>query len=134
MKHVAKICALMAIAMEALTLSACNTTTKAPVADAYLEDNEPISGMFFTTDSVVKVYENEGSYWLLYDDADANMFNVEICVDLETYELVTSTIENGQEMDGELVLNDDYSVEGAAVFTFMPEHGRSVKMECLSIK
>ncbi len=121
MKHVAKICALMAIAMEALTLLACNTTTKAPVAEAYLEDNEPISGMFFTTESVVKVYENEGSYWLLYDDADANMFNVEIAVDLETYQLCLETHKTGKPLVGALVLNDDYSYDDVEVFTFVED-------------
>lgn len=92
-----------------------------PVCEDYLEDNRPSSGMFFTSASVVEEYEYDDAYCLLYDDADANMFNVEICVDLETYQLVCQAIKEGRELVGALVLNDDYSYDGVEVFTFMPE-------------
>lgn len=77
--------------------------------------------MFFTSASVVEEYEYDDAYCLVYDDPDANMFNVEICVDLETYQLVCESIKKGRELVGALVLNDDYSFDGVEVFTFMPE-------------
>ena len=86
-----------------------------------LENNYAISGMFFTSASVVGEYEYDDAYCLLYDDADANMFNVEICVDLETYQMVQSAIKSGEHIVGTLVLNDDYSYGGMEVFTYMPE-------------
>ncbi len=95
--------------------------TETLLIEAYLEDNRPSSGMFFTSDSVVEEYEYGDAYCLLYDDADANMFNVEICVDLETYQLVRQAIKEGRELVGALVLNEDYSYDGVEVFTFMPE-------------
>lgn len=92
-----------------------------PVVQEYLEGNCPVSGMFFTSASVVEEYEYDAAYCLLYDDADANMFNVEICVDLETYQMVCQAIKEGKELVGALVLNEDYSFDGLEVFTFMPE-------------
>lgn len=89
--------------------------------EQYYEDNHPFSGMFFTSESVVEEYEYDDAYCLLYDDADANMFNVEICVDLETYQLVSQAIKDGRELVGTLVLNEDCSCDGVDVFTFMPE-------------
>ena len=121
MKHVAKICVLLAIAIDALTLSACNTITKAPETKVYLEDNHATPGMFFTSESVVEEYEYDDAYILLYDDADANMFNVEICVDLETYQLVMDAIKNDRELVGKLVLNEDYTTEELQVFTYMTD-------------
>lgn len=94
---------------------------KTPEEEQYLEDNKAWSGMFFTSESVVEEYEYDDAYCLLYDDADANMFNVEICVDLETYQAVQQAIKSGNELVGSLVLNDDYSFDGVEVFTFMPE-------------
>lgn len=87
----------------------------------YLEDNKPWPGMFFTSDSVVEEYEYDDAYCLLYDDADANMFNVEIVVDLETYQLVCDAHKNHCELVGTLVLNDDYSYDGVQVFTYMED-------------
>lgn len=87
----------------------------------YSSENRPVSGMFFTTANVVEEYEYDDAYCLLYDDADANMFECEILVDLETYQLVSKHIENGNELVGSLVLNDDYSHDGLEIYTFMPE-------------
>ena len=66
-------------------------------------------------------YEYDDAFCLLYDDPDANMCNVEICVDLETYQAVQKAIKEKREMVGSLVLNDDYSFDGVEVYTFMPE-------------
>ena len=77
--------------------------------------------MFFSTEYVVEEYEYDDAYCLLYDDADANLFECEIIVDLETYQLVRYHIENDKKLVGSLVLNDDYSFDGVEVFTFMPE-------------
>lgn len=92
----------------------------ASLAD-YPSENRPVSGMFFSTEYVVEEYEYDDAYCLLYDDADANMFNVEICVDLETYQAVIDAHNTGTELIGTLVLNDDYSYEGVDVFTYMPD-------------
>lgn len=100
-----------------------NTTNVKSAEDTeyYLEENEPWPGMFFTSESVVEEYEYDDAYCLLYDDADVNMFNVEIVVDLETYELVCDAHKNNRKLVGTLVLNDDYSFDGVQVFTYMED-------------
>lgn len=126
MKSATAFCAALIIAIGAQLLYA-NTRSESIVCapasetEAYLEDNKAWSGMFFTSESVVEEYEYDDAYCLLYDDADANMFNVEICVDLETYQLVCQSIKEGRKLVGTLVLNDDYSYDGVEVFTFMSE-------------
>lgn len=87
----------------------------------YPSENHPVSGMFFSTEYVVETYEYDDAYCLLYDDADANLFECEIIVDLETYQLVCKHIKEGKKLVGSLVLNDDYSYNGLKVFTFMPD-------------
>ena len=87
----------------------------------YMEDNKAWPGMFFSTENVVEEYEYDDAYCLLYDDADANMFDVEICVDLETYQMVQSATKSGNHIVGTLVLNDDYSYDDVEVFTYMTE-------------
>lgn len=87
----------------------------------YPSENHPFSGMFFSTEYVIEEYEYDDAYCLLYDDADANLFECEIIVDLETYQLVQKHIENNRKLVGSLVLNEDYSHNGLEVFTFMPE-------------
>lgn len=88
---------------------------------AYIEDNRAISGMFFSSDNVTEEYEYDDAYCLLYDDPDANMFGVEIVVDLETYQRVLEAHRSGSTLLGSLVLNDDHSYDGVEVFTFMPD-------------
>lgn len=125
MKASTKFCAILAIALGSHMLYAHTTSNdnapEAPETEVYLEDNHATPGMFFTSESVVEEYEYDDAYILLYDDADANMFNVEICVDLETYQAVQQAIKSGNELVGSLVLNDDYSFDGVEVFTFMSE-------------
>lgn len=125
MNTATKFCAILAIALGAHMLYAHTSSNfDAPEAseiEEYLEEHSPTPGMFFTSASVVEEYEYDDAYILLYDDADANMFNVEICVDLETFQAVQQAIKSGNELVGSLVLNDDYSFDGVEVFTFMPE-------------
>lgn len=90
------------------------------IIDCTLE-NRPMSGMFFSTEYVVEEYEYEDAYCLLYDDADANLFECEIIVDLETFQMVHTYIEEGKQLVGALVLNDDYSYDSLEVYTFMPD-------------
>lgn len=85
------------------------------------EPNRPVPGMYFTSESVVEEYEYDDAYVLRYDDADANLLDVEICVDLETYQMVLNAVETGSELVGSLVLNDDYSYDGVEVYTYVPE-------------
>lgn len=126
MKFATAFCAALIIAIGAQLLYA-NTKSEpivpAPASEteAYLEDNKAWSGMFFTSESVVEEYEYDDAYILLYDDADANMFNVEICVDLETYQLVMDAIKNDRELVGKLVLNEDYTTEELQVLTYMAD-------------
>lgn len=126
MKSATAFCAALIIAIGAQLLYA-NTKSEpivpVPAAETeeYLEDNKAWSGMFFTSESVVEEYEYDDAYCLLYDDADANMFNVEICVDLETYQLVMDAIKNDRELVGKLVLNEDYTTEELQVFTYMAD-------------
>lgn len=87
----------------------------------YPSENRPVSGMFFSSEYVVEEYEYDDAFCLLYDDADANLFEVEICVDLETYQMVHKAIEEKRELVGSLILNDDYSFNGIEVYSFMPD-------------
>lgn len=126
MKSATAFCAALIIAIGAQLLYANTKSesivpTPASETEAYLEDNKAWSGMFFTSESVVEEYEYDDAYCLLYDDADANMFNVEICVDLETYQLVMDAIKNDRELVGKLVLNEDYTTEELQVFTYMTD-------------
>lgn len=126
MKSATAFCAALIIAIGAQLLYANTKSesivpTPASETEAYLEDNKAWSGMFFTSESVVEEYEYDDAYCLLYDDADANMFNVEICVDLETYQLVMDAIKNDRELVGKLVLNEDYTTEDLQVFTYMTD-------------
>ncbi len=123
MKSSTAFCALIAIVVGAQLIfaHAGQSAVNAETEENYLEYNPATPGMFFTSDSVVEEYEYDDAYCLLYDDADANMFNVEICVDLETYQAVINAHETGVALVGTLVLNDDYSYDGVEVFTYMPE-------------
>ncbi len=123
MKSSTAFCALIAIVVGAQLIFAHTgqSAVNAEIEENYLEYNPATPGMFFTSDSVVEEYEYDDAYCLLYDDADANMFNVEICVDLETYQAVINAHETGVALVGTLVLNDDYSYDGVEVFTYMPE-------------
>lgn len=125
MNTATKFCAILSIALGAHMLYAHTSSNfdapEASETEEYLEENSPTPGMFFTSESVVEEYEYDDAYCLLYDDADANMFNVEICVDLETYQLVMDAIKNDRELVGKLVLNEDYTTEELQVFTYMDD-------------
>lgn len=98
-----------------------DTVPTEPNFENYLEDNKAFPGMFFSTENVVEEYEYDDAYCLLYDDADANMFEVEICVDQETFTMVQYATKSGEHIVGTLVLNDDFSYDGLEVFTYMSE-------------
>lgn len=139
MKSATAFCAALIIAIGAQLLYA--STKSEPIVSAptsktevYLEDNKALSGMFFTSESVVEEYEYDDAYCLLYDDADANMFNVEICVDLETYQLVMDAIKNDRELVGKLVLNENYTTEELQVFTYMTDPEFEMAEASASIK
>ena len=126
MKPSTVFCALIGITVGAQLLLAHGVVNQseqtAGESEYYLEDNRPIPGMFFSAEYVVEEYEYDDAYCLLYDDPDANMFNAEICVDLETYQRVIESRKTGTKMVGALVLNDDYSDDELEVFTFMDEY------------
>lgn len=79
----------------------------------------------------------------VYDDTDANMYDVEIFVDLETYQRVQNAVKTGNHLVGTLVLNDDYSYDGMEVFTYMSEpeyemaeasaNSVAINVECLTL-
>ena len=124
MKDATKFCVLLAIALVSHTLYAntiSNDVSETPVNEEHLEENRPLSGMFFTSAYVVEEYEYDDAYCLLYDDADMNLFNAEICVDLKTYQLVCQAIKENRELVGALVLNEDCSFGGVQVFTLVPD-------------
>lgn len=125
MKNSTAFCALIAIVVGAQIISAhinaTPVTPEAPAFEEYLEDNKAWPGMFFSTEHVVEEYGYDDAYCLLYDDADANMFNVEICVDLETYQMVQNATKSGEHLVGTLILNDDYSYDNVEVFTYMAD-------------
>lgn len=104
-------------------LEACVSTSAAntPVDTDYREESAPFPGMFFNSANVVEEYEYDDAYCVLYNDPDAGMYNVEICVDLETYQRILLLQKSGSELIGSLVLNDDYSYDNMEVYTFMEE-------------
>lgn len=120
-------CALLAIVVGAQLISANingNRTLSEPeTEEIYLEENKPISGMFFSSEYVTEEYEYDDSYCLRYDDPDANMFDAKIVVDRVTYESVIESIKSGKKTVGSLVLNEDLSCHGNKVFTFVAEPG-----------
>lgn len=89
--------------------------------EIFLDENGPVSGMFFSVEHVTEEYERGDMYCLRYDDPDANMFDAEIVVDFNTYESVIESKKSGKEMFGSLVLNEDLSCHGNKVFTFIVE-------------
>lgn len=114
---------LSTISLSAQLLYACATpSTSSATCDVdYREESKPFPGMFFSSANVVEEYEYDDAYCVLYNDPDAGMYNVEICVDLETYQRILSAHETGTALVGELVLNDDYSFDNLEVYTFMEE-------------
>lgn len=116
-------CALLAIVVGAQLIAAHIENkamlNKPETEEIYLEENGPVSGMFFSSEYVLEEYERDGAYCIRYDDADANLFDVEIVVDSVTYQSVIESIKSGKEMAGSLVLNDSLSCHWQQVFTFV---------------
>lgn len=129
MTVIERLCAVLAIAIGAHAVYGCAVSKKAPAEEAYCENNTPFSGMFFTSSSVVEEYEYDDAYCLLYTDADANMFDVEICVDLETFQAVREAVSTGRHIVGALVMSEDYCVDGAEVYTYMSEPEYEMALE-----
>lgn len=119
-------CALLTIVVGAQLISAHmngkEIYSKPEAEEIYLDENKPISGMYFSTEYVTDEYEYDNAYCLRYDDPDANLFDAEIVVDIETYESVIEAIKSGKEMTGSLVLNNDLSCHWQQVFTFVSEN------------
>lgn len=115
---------MMVVAFMAAALigSSCTVSRqcKVPMSVEFIPDEGAWSGMFFSSEYVVEEYEFDEGYCLLYTDPDSNMEETEIFVDLETFQMVVDAIESGSDLIGTLVLNDDYSVKGMPVFTYMP--------------
>lgn len=124
-------CALLAIVVGAQLLSIHTQSSatfgqyKPESKEIYLEENEPVSGMFFSVEYVTEEYEYDNMYCLRYDDADANMFDAEIVVDFETYQSVIESINSGRKMVGSLVLNEELSFGEVKVFTFVSNQENS---------
>lgn len=121
MKPSTAFCALIALTIGAQIISAHSSLSVPSVKEAPVEKkiSRPYPGMFFSTDNVVEEYEYDNAYCIVYDDPDAGMENVEICVDLETYQFIHDTIRSGSGAVGTLVLNDDYSFDGMDVYTYL---------------
>lgn len=124
MSSIIKFTVILALVLSSQILSAHimndqKAGTPMPVEE--VENGRPFSGMFFSSEYVVEEYEYDDAFCLLYDDADANLFEVEICVDLETYQMIHKAIEEKRELVGSLILNDDYSFNGIEVYSFMPD-------------
>lgn len=123
MKPSTAFCALIALTIGAQIISAHSSLSAPSVKEAQTEENisRPYPGMFFSTDNVVEEYEYDDAYCIVYDDPDAGMENVEICVDLETYQFIHDTVRSGSGAVGTLVLNDDYSFDGMDVYTYLTD-------------
>lgn len=128
MKISKSFCALIAIAIGAQFTS---TSCKSAMADEmprdsydYYEQGEPTSDMFFSSDYVYEESEEcDGErlyYYLRYYDPDANMYYVDISVDLETYLRVIEAIQEGRTLIGTLELNKKRSTDKQDVYTLKP--------------
>lgn len=86
-------------------------------------ENYPTNGMFFSTANVVEEYEYDDAYCIVYDDVDAGLENVEICVDDETYELIMTVTGSDCVLTGYLIYNAALSrpYENLEVFTYITE-------------
>lgn len=92
-----------------------------PVDSLDYWENTPCPGMYFSSANVTEEYEYDDAYCIRYTDPDANMVECEIVVDLETYQLIIESVKSGEEMVGQLVLNDDYSDDTLSVFTYISD-------------
>ena len=84
-------------------------------------ENQPVDGMLFFSNYVTEEYEYDDAYCLLYTDADANLFECEIIVDLKTYNMVRAYIANNEVICGVLKLNADASTMGFNVYMLVPD-------------
>lgn len=142
MKNSTIFCALIAVVMGAQFINA-RIVSESPQGVETSDENRPCPGMYFSSENVVEEYEYDDAYCIVYDDADANLFETEICLDLESYQLVVESRKNGDVLTGTLVLSEDYAVDGAEVYTIVSEEEgmqlvvdslcyRYVKIECLT--
>lgn len=92
-----------------------------PESKTEVVESEPAHGMYFSTAYVVEEYEYDDAFCLVYNDPDANLCNVEICVDLQTYKLVLDTIAKGGEIAGTLLVNEDLTLDYVKVFSLVPD-------------
>lgn len=83
-------------------------------------ENQPFSGMFFSTANVVEEYEYDDAFCITYDDMDGNMENVEILVDQKTYRLIIEAHRDGRVIVGALVTAYEMP-EGVSVYTLEPD-------------
>ena len=79
MSSITKFTVILALVLSSQILSAHimndqKAGTPMPVEEA--ENGRPFSGMFFSSEYVVEEYEYDDAFCLLYDDADANLFEI----------------------------------------------------------
>lgn len=121
MKTSGKFCIAAAIAMLGYFL--CPRPASANETETVVETAETsyaFPGMHFSTEYVTEEYEYDDAYAIRYTDPDANMDEVEILVDLETYQIVQKAISEKSDVVGRLVLNDDYTTDNMEVYTIIP--------------
>lgn len=124
MKKTAIFCALVAAMMGATTMCA-STNHQSPAAcsttcECEQENNGPIDGMFFTSDSVMEIYdEDEGVCGITYTDLDANMDWAKIYVDMKSGDTICEALRTDKTLTGTLVLNEELSNSTYSVFTLI---------------
>lgn len=117
MKKSAIFCAIVATMIGTYTMCAntngdeintCSMTREA-AAPAITEHKD---GMFFDVrgvmDNICYGDENDGAWYLVYDDADAGMYYEIIRVTKATYDKVLAALENGNELYGTLKATKEY--------------------------
>lgn len=117
---------LFTLAVIAVSVTAsCVPTTKETVAPQSLttfvepERTSPVEGMLFDSKCVVEEYEYDDAYCIVYDDPDCNVFNAEVCLDLESYIKVIDAIAADEQLVGEFAVNAELSTPDLTVWSIV---------------
>lgn len=113
MKHYMTIlCACLAITVGTLFISSCADKADKGESTGTLATEAPNDGMYFCSHSVVdNIFygtEDDGAYYLIYDDADQGMYYEAIRVTKKTYFSVLAAMETSNELHGYLQAVQEY--------------------------
>lgn len=110
-------CALTAFSIS--TVGSEQTKTPELTEFSQPERNAPEEGMIFSSAHVYEEYEYDDAYCIVYDDPDCNVFNAEVCLDLDSYIKVIDAINANEELVGEFSVNTELSTPELTVWSIV---------------